>query len=85
MGFSHIFLYKITKKYEKIKLIIDFYFFLYIYICMDTKEKKEKKTEDINIRIENSIKISFKQHCLKENKTMSEKIIDFILKEIEKE
>jgi antitoxin component of RelBE/YafQ-DinJ toxin-antitoxin module len=51
---------------------------------MDDKIKKERKTEDINIRIENSVKTSFKQICLNENKTMSEKIIDFILKEIEK-
>lgn len=45
---------------------------------------KEKKSEDINIRIENSVKLKFKTLCLEENITMSEKIIEFISKEISK-
>ena len=42
----------------------------------------DKKNHDINIRIDCKTKAAFKEKCFKEKKTMSEKLIEFILKEI---
>ena len=46
---------------------------------------RELKTEDINIRIENSIKQEFKLLCSKQDTTMSNKIMELIHKELEKD
>lgn len=43
----------------------------------------DNKNHDINIRIDQKSKFAFKEKCEKEKKTMSKKIIEFILKEIE--
>ncbi|KKQ74588.1 MAG: hypothetical protein US96_C0029G0002 [Candidatus Woesebacteria bacterium GW2011_GWB1_38_5b] len=42
----------------------------------------DNKSHDINIRIDGESKFAFKEKCKKENKTMSEKILEFILKQI---
>jgi hypothetical protein len=44
---------------------------------------KELKKEDINIRIEKSVKDKFKQLCLLNEISMSEKIMELIHKELE--
>jgi len=45
---------------------------------------RELKKEDINIRIEKSVKEKFKQLCLLNETTMSEKIMELINKELQK-
>jgi antitoxin component of RelBE/YafQ-DinJ toxin-antitoxin module len=44
---------------------------------------KELKKEDINIRIEKSVKQEFKLLCSQQDATMSEKIMELIYKELE--
>jgi hypothetical protein len=43
---------------------------------------KELKKEDINIRIEKSVKQQFKMLCSSQETTMSEKIMDLIKEEL---
>ena len=88
MGFSHIFLYKITKKYENIKFINDFYFFLYIYMYMKTKYTKDKEKR-INVLMSDTFRKEYKIFCINKGFIMSERIrqlIEMDLRgEIEKE
>ena len=45
----------------------------------------DSKNHDINIRIDAKSKFAFKKKCKKDKKTMSEKLMEFILKEIKSE
>ena len=52
---------------------------------MDKELKRELKKEDINIRIENSVKQEFKKLCSSQNTTMSKRIMQLIIDEIKRE
>jgi antitoxin component of RelBE/YafQ-DinJ toxin-antitoxin module len=52
---------------------------------MDKELKRELKKEDINIRIENSVKQEFKKLCSTKNTTMSKRIMQLIIEEIKRE